>query len=132
MTERLASANGIELAYETFGDPADPPLVLVMGLGMQLIHWDPELCGLLAEEGFRVIRFDNRDVGRSSKIEGGPRPTLWAQLTGRRSSASYMLGNLLHRLLASSFYKCRWRFLDYCEQSYLRNFTPCGDSFDML
>ena len=66
-----------ELVYETIGDPADPPLLLVMGLGMQLIHWDLELCELFAERGFHVIRFDNRDAGlsprstRRSERDGG-------------------------------------------------------------
>jgi len=62
---------GVTLCYETFGDPADPPIVLVMGLATQMIAWDDELCRMLAERGFRVVRFDNRDVGLSSKIKGG-------------------------------------------------------------
>ena len=61
-----ARANGIELEYETFGDPKAQPLLLIGGLGTQLITWDPEFCRLLAERGFYVIRFDNRDAGRST------------------------------------------------------------------
>lgn len=61
-------APGIELCYQTFGDPAGDPLVLVMGLGGPMTWWDPELCGMLAERGFYVVRFDNRDVGRSGRI----------------------------------------------------------------
>ena len=66
MAEQIAQANRIAIAYETFGDPSDPPLLLVMGLGMQMIHWDPVFCGLLADRGFHVIRFDNRDTGQST------------------------------------------------------------------
>lgn len=67
--ERRTSANGIEIAYDEIGDRGGEPLLLVMGLGTQLIHWDERFCRLLAEEGFRVIRFDNRDVGHSTKLE---------------------------------------------------------------
>ena len=94
MAEGSVRANRIELAYETFGDPADPALVLVMGLGLQLIHWDPEFCRRLAAEGFHVVIFDNRDTGLSSKIEGGPRANLWAGLLGRAGSASYDLQDM--------------------------------------
>jgi pimeloyl-ACP methyl ester carboxylesterase len=64
-----AWANGIELEYDTFGDPSGPPLLLIAGLGMQMIGWDDEFCGLLADRGFHVIRFDNRDVGLSTRPE---------------------------------------------------------------
>ncbi|CAN5562691.1 hypothetical protein BH18ACT1_BH18ACT1_17620 [soil metagenome] len=63
-------ANGIEIEYKTFGDGGAPPLLLVMGLGAQMTAWDDELCQLLVDRGFFVIRFDNRDVGLSTKIEG--------------------------------------------------------------
>ena len=62
-----AKANGIELEYEIIGDASAPPLLLIMGLGSQMIVWPDELCRLIAAEGFRVIRFDNRDVGLSTK-----------------------------------------------------------------
>jgi pimeloyl-ACP methyl ester carboxylesterase len=64
-----AQANGIELEYETFGDESDPTLLLVMGLGAQLIAWNDEFCQRLADRGFFVIRFDNRDVGLSTHFE---------------------------------------------------------------
>ncbi|MER6506726.1 alpha/beta hydrolase [Nonomuraea sp. NPDC001636] len=69
-----AAANGIEIAYESFGSPAGRPLLLIMGLGAQLIHWDDEFCGLLAEQGHHVVRFDNRDAGLSTHLhdEGVP------------------------------------------------------------
>jgi pimeloyl-ACP methyl ester carboxylesterase len=60
--------SGIEICFETFGDPSDPALLLVMGLGGQLTWWSTELCAQLTDRGFFVIRFDNRDVGRSSRI----------------------------------------------------------------
>jgi pimeloyl-ACP methyl ester carboxylesterase len=69
MPESIAHANGIELAYETFGDAEAPAMLLVMGLGSQMIHWDEEFCELLAARGFHVIRYDNRDVGHSSRID---------------------------------------------------------------
>ena len=64
-----ARANGIELEYETFGDPQQPAILLIMGLGGQMILWPEDFCRALAEAGHYVIRFDNRDVGLSSKIE---------------------------------------------------------------
>lgn len=65
----VAQANGIEIAYETFGDPAAPTVLLVMGLGSQMIHWDVEFCEGIAERGFHVVRFDNRDMGESTRID---------------------------------------------------------------
>jgi pimeloyl-ACP methyl ester carboxylesterase len=92
--ERMASANGIEIAYEGFGDPAKPAMLLIMGLGVQMLGWDEELCELLAARGFHVVRLDNRDVGRSTKIEGGRRPDLMAAAMGDASSASYTLEDM--------------------------------------
>jgi pimeloyl-ACP methyl ester carboxylesterase len=65
-----ATANGIELEYQEFGDPKAPPLLLIAGLGAQMLSWDEDFCRLLAGRGFRVIRFDNRDVGKSTWMEG--------------------------------------------------------------
>ncbi|MBA8824075.1 pimeloyl-ACP methyl ester carboxylesterase [Saccharopolyspora lacisalsi] len=62
---------GVHLCYEVFGDPADPPLLLIQGLGAQMLGWHEELCRQLAEAGFQVIRFDNRDVGLSQKFPEG-------------------------------------------------------------
>lgn len=64
-----ATSNGIELEYDTFGDPSGAPLLLIAGLGMQMIGWDDDFCRLLAERGFKVIRFDNRDAGLSTRPE---------------------------------------------------------------
>ncbi len=92
--ELTAPANGIEMVYEAFGDPADPTVLLIMGLGVQMLGWDAEFCELLAGRGFHAVRFDNRDVGRSTKIEGGPRPDLMAAAMGDASSASYTLDEM--------------------------------------
>ena len=70
---KIAHANGIDICYEIFGDAGAEPLLLIMGLGAQMIHWDDEFCRQLAARGFRVIRFDNRDIGKSSRMTGGKR-----------------------------------------------------------
>jgi pimeloyl-ACP methyl ester carboxylesterase len=90
----LASSNGIELEYEVFGDSADPPMLLVMGLGMQLLAWEENFCRMLADRGFYVIRYDNRDVGLSTKIEDAPVPDLLALMAGDGSSAGYTLDDM--------------------------------------
>src|SRR5262245_57475063 len=66
MTDAFADLGEITLCYETFGDAADPTLLLVMGLGAQMIAWDTELCEQIAARGFHVVRFDNRDAGLST------------------------------------------------------------------
>lgn len=83
MTVQRVQANGIELAYETFGDAADPAVVLVMGLGTQMIAWPDELCSDLADRGHHVVRFDNRDVGESTHLRGVRAPGLAALVSGR-------------------------------------------------
>jgi pimeloyl-ACP methyl ester carboxylesterase len=72
---QIARANGIDLCYEIFGEVNAEPMLLIMGLGAQMIHWDDDFCRQLADRGFRVIRFDNRDIGKSSKLSGGKRLT---------------------------------------------------------
>ena len=64
-----ATANGIEIEFETFGEPDAAPLLLIAGLGAQLLSWDEDFCRLLASRGFHVIRFDNRDAGRSTWMQ---------------------------------------------------------------
>src|SRR4029453_10616330 len=88
-----ARVGPVEIVYETIGDPSDPPLLLVMGLGMQLIHWDIELCELLAERGFHVIRFDNRDAGLSTKIDA-PVPNVRALMARIPSKAPYLVTDM--------------------------------------
>jgi len=71
-----AKVSNIEIEYDTFGDPSSKPLLLIMGLGAQMINWDVEFCKKLVERGFYVIRFDNRDVGLSTKFDDAGEPDL--------------------------------------------------------
>ena len=87
-------ANGIDIEYEEFGDPSNPTLLLVMGLGAQMIVWDEGFCQLLADRGFHVIRYDNRDVGLSTKFDDAPAPDLAAAMGGDGSSAAYLLADM--------------------------------------
>ena len=93
MSEERAKLGEIELVYEQIGDRDDVPLLLVMGLGMQLIHWDLEFCEMLAERGYRVIRFDNRDSGLSTKI-AAPVPPVLRAMAGMRIDAPYLLSDM--------------------------------------
>lgn len=70
MTASTATVGDIELCYEEFGNPADPAVLLIMGIGAQMVFWRPEFCQQLADQGYRVIRFDNRDCGLSTKLDG--------------------------------------------------------------
>jgi pimeloyl-ACP methyl ester carboxylesterase len=86
---------GIELCYQTFGDPDDDPLLLVMGLGGPMNWWDPELCRSLARAGFYVIRYDNRDTGRSTVLDGRVgRSTLLRAFAGTRVRVPYGISDL--------------------------------------
>ena len=79
-----ATVNGIRLEYETFGDAGAPAIVLIMGLGMQLVAWPIPFCDALARHGFRVVRYDNRDIGLSSHFDHLGKPNLiWAILKER-------------------------------------------------
>ncbi|MCK2212557.1 alpha/beta fold hydrolase [Actinomadura sp. ATCC 31491] len=86
MTTRV-TANGIDIAYESFGAPEGRPLLLIMGLGAQLIHWDEEFCELLAEQGHHVVRFDNRDAGLSTHFAE-------AGLPGMGTAPPYLLDDM--------------------------------------
>ncbi len=92
--EKIAPANGIELCYQEMGDPEGEPLLLVMGLATQMIAWDEGFCELLAERGFRVVRFDNRDIGRSTKLTSAGVSKRVDMLLGRRGSAPYLLRDM--------------------------------------
>lgn len=91
----MAKSNGIELAYDCFGKADDAPLLLIAGLGTQMIRWTSAFCEDLADKGYRVIRFDNRDVGRSTHFNqcGTPDFGVLAQalMAGRRPEVPYTL-----------------------------------------
>lgn len=86
-------SNGLRLEYETFGNPSDPPMVLIMGLGAQMIAWPLVFCEMLAEKGYHVVRFDNRDCGLSTHLHDAPKPDVAAILSGDYSTASYRLSD---------------------------------------
>jgi pimeloyl-ACP methyl ester carboxylesterase len=95
MTEQKARvATGIEITYERFGDPAAPPILLVMGIAAQMIHWHDGFCSALVAHGFHVVRFDNRDSGLSTHLPALGVPDFAAALTGDTSSAKYTLSDM--------------------------------------
>jgi pimeloyl-ACP methyl ester carboxylesterase len=90
-----AVSTGIELCYQTYGDPADEPMLLLMGLASPLIWWDPELCSMLARRGYFVITLDNRDVGRSTQVRGRvTRGMLVRAYAGLRVRAPYSMSDM--------------------------------------
>jgi pimeloyl-ACP methyl ester carboxylesterase len=74
MSERMIEANGVELCAEAFGDAADPPILLIMGMGGSMLWWEADFCRMLARGGRFVIRYDHRDTGRSVTYEPGHPP----------------------------------------------------------
>jgi len=84
---------GVTLCYEAFGDPTDPTALLIMGLGTQMVAWHEDFCRELAARGLHVVRFDNRDVGRSTHMSGRP-PSVRQLLTRSRRAAHYTLGDM--------------------------------------
>lgn len=95
----IAKSGDLDIHYEDMGDPNDPAVVLIMGLGAQLLLWRKDFCEKLVNQGLRVIRYDNRDVGLSSKLHGlhtgGPLlPRMLRSLVGLRSPAGYTLEDM--------------------------------------
>ena len=92
------TANGIQIEYETFGDPSDRPLLLIIGLGGQLIQWDESLCQNLASRGHYVIRYDNRDTGLSGKFDQAGELNIMEALgkimSGDKSVATYTIEDM--------------------------------------
>jgi pimeloyl-ACP methyl ester carboxylesterase len=82
MSEQFADVGPVTLCYETFGDPADPAMLLIMGLGTQMVAWREDFCRQLVERDFYVIRFDNRDSGKSTSVNG--RPVTLLELVAKR------------------------------------------------
>ncbi|MEZ5573213.1 MAG: alpha/beta hydrolase [Halioglobus sp.] len=96
MAEKALKANGIELVYEEFGDPEQPVILLIMGLGTQMIAWPEAFCHGLARRGYRVIRFDNRDIGLSQKVDGARVPHLLKMATFARFNLPFQVPYTLH------------------------------------
>jgi pimeloyl-ACP methyl ester carboxylesterase len=94
MTEHMAKVGDLEICYETFGSKDDPAMLLVMGLGTQMIGWHEGFCAALAEHGFYVIRYDNRDCGRSTHFRGHRPPTIRQLLLRDRAAAAYTLADM--------------------------------------
>jgi pimeloyl-ACP methyl ester carboxylesterase len=92
--QRATTPEGIDIAYETFGDPSDPPVLLIMGLATQMLGWPEGFCEALVERGTFVVRFDNRDVGLSTHLHDAPTPDPVAAFGGDLSSASYRLPDM--------------------------------------
>lgn len=94
MDERFCDVGrGITLCYETFGERSDPAALLIMGLGTQMVAWHEDFCRELAARGLYVVRFDNRDIGRSTHV-GGPPPTIGQLLLRSRRAARYTLADM--------------------------------------
>jgi pimeloyl-ACP methyl ester carboxylesterase len=91
-------ANGIELVYDTFGDPEATPLLLIAGLGDQMLAWSEDFCSQLAAQGYWVIRFDNRDAGLSAKFDHAGTPSflklIWAFVRNKPIAVPYTLHDM--------------------------------------
>jgi pimeloyl-ACP methyl ester carboxylesterase len=94
MDERFCKVGDVELCYEPFGDPDRPTVLLVMGLGTQMIGWHADFCAALADRGFHVVRYDNRDVGRSTHLSDHPAPRPRELMTRRIRRPAYLLKDL--------------------------------------
>jgi pimeloyl-ACP methyl ester carboxylesterase len=90
---QIHTANGIDIEYDTFGDPASPPVLLIMGLGAQMTLWEPEFCQAVAERGYYVIRFDNRDIGLSTWLDDAGEIDLTDVVSGA-VGAPYSMGDM--------------------------------------
>jgi pimeloyl-ACP methyl ester carboxylesterase len=94
MAEHMAKVGELDICYETFGSPDAPALLLVMGLGTQMIGWPEAFCEALAARGFHVIRYDNRDIGRSTHLRQYRPPTIKQLLLRDKSAARYSLADM--------------------------------------
>ncbi len=91
---RAKVSDTLELEYDVTGDAGAPPLLLVMGFGQQMIAWDPRFCAKIADKGFRVVRFDNRDVGLSTKLAQHGTPDFMRAMMGDASAAPYSIADM--------------------------------------
>ncbi len=94
MTIHKAETNGITLAYEELGDPGGRPLLLVMGLGSQMVSWPDDYCRLFVDAGFRVVRYDNRDIGLSTHFDTAGMPDLAAYFAGTAGPPPYYVEDM--------------------------------------
>jgi len=94
MDERFCKVGDVELCYEPFGEPDRPTVLLVMGLGTQMIGWHADFCANLADRGFYVIRYDNRDVGHSTHLSDRPAPKPREIITRRIKRPAYLLKDM--------------------------------------
>jgi pimeloyl-ACP methyl ester carboxylesterase len=92
--EAVVRIGDVELCHEAFGEPGDPALLLVMGLATQMLGWHEDFCAELAGRGFHVIRFDNRDVGRSTALNDLPAPTTIQLLRRDKRAAAYTIDDM--------------------------------------
>lgn len=101
--EQLVAVNDIHINFDSFGDKSNPAIVLIMGLATQMIYWDEQFCQLLASQGYWVIRFDNRDNGKSTWMKTLPRPTSAALVANaifkRPLGAAYLLSDMMNDTL---------------------------------
>jgi pimeloyl-ACP methyl ester carboxylesterase len=93
MPEEHCTVGEVEICFETFGDPGDPAMLLIMGLGTQMLAWHEDFCEQLAGRGFFVIRHDNRDIGRSSRLKHLGTPPLW-KIIRRDRHPGYSLADM--------------------------------------
>ena len=94
MDERFCEVGEVTLCYEAFGDAGDPAVLLIMGLGTQMVAWHEDFCRQLAGHGFRVIRFDNRDIGRSTWLDHARPPTRVELVRRRPRTPAYDLSDM--------------------------------------
>lgn len=96
--EKSIATNGITLVYDTFGNRNEEPLLLIQGLSWQMIMWDDDFCRALAARGYYVLRFDNRDIGRSTKLDAAGVPNIAALLTallqGEQVTVPYLISDM--------------------------------------
>jgi pimeloyl-ACP methyl ester carboxylesterase len=101
---QTVSANGLQITYDSFGDSVNPPIILIMGLATQMIHWSDQFCKLLASKKLNIIRFDNRDIGKSSWLNDEPVPTKWDFISNvlfnKKVNAPYLLDDMADDTLA--------------------------------
>jgi pimeloyl-ACP methyl ester carboxylesterase len=96
------SANGVDIEFEVLGDTSDPTVLLVAGLGAQLVSWDDEFCARLIDRGMSLVRFDNRDVGLSGSVDDGrdPMALVASRLSGEEVDAPYLLSDMANDAMA--------------------------------